>query len=69
MDPNTRIIEGTYGANRESQTGQVKIEGFHLYNDRTKLNIFFDKADRAYRTGFKLSNKQVNDLELNNNVT
>ena len=69
LDPNTRIIEGTYGANRESRTGQAKVEGFHLYNDRTGLNVFFNKADRTYKTGFKLNRNQIVDLKQNKNVT
>ena len=32
LDPNTKIIEGTLGANMEANGGPSKIEGYHLYN-------------------------------------
>merc|ERR1712222_160621 len=53
LDPDTKIIEGTLGANREVNGGPPKIEGYHFYNDRTGFNGFFDKNGRRYRTGFE----------------
>jgi hypothetical protein len=48
LDPNTKIIEGTLGANMEANGGPSKIEGYHLYNDNTGFDAFFDKNGRRY---------------------
>ena len=68
LDGNTKVIEGTLGANREARGGAPKIEGYHLYNNKTGLNAFFDKSGKVYRTGFLLNEGQVRDLENNNNI-
>ena len=46
LDPDTKIIEGTLGANREANGGPPKIEGYHLYNEKTGFHAFFDKNRR-----------------------
>ena len=43
LDPDTQIIKGTLGANHEAKGGPPKIEGYHLYNEKTGFNTFFDK--------------------------
>ena len=48
IDPDTKIIKGTLGANCEANGGPPKIEGYHFYNDRTRFNDFFDKNGRRY---------------------
>ena len=68
LDPDTKIIKGTLGANREANGGPPKIEGYHLYNDRTGFNAFFDKNGRRYRTGFEANAGQRNDIDLNCNM-
>lgn len=68
LDPDTRIIKSTLGANREANGGPPKIEGYHLYNDRTGFNAFFDKNGRLYRTGFEANAGQRNDIDLNCNI-
>ena len=68
LDPNTKIIEGTLGANREANGGAPKIEGYHLYNDRTGFNAFFDKNGRRYRTGFETNRSQKIDIKTNSNM-
>ncbi len=68
LDPDTKIIEGTLGANREANGGPPKIEGYHLYNDRTGFNGFFDKNGRRYRTGFETNRSQKIDIKTNSNM-
>lgn len=68
LDPDTKIIEGTLGTNREENSGPPKIEGYHLYNDRTGFNGFFDKNGRRYRTGFEINKSQEIDLKTNSNI-
>ena len=68
LDPDTKIIEGTLGANREANGGPPKIEGYHLYNDRTGINCFFDKNGRQYRTGFETNRSQKIDIKTNSNM-
>jgi hypothetical protein len=67
LNPDTRIIKGTFGGNREARDGTPKIQGYHLYNDKTGFNAFFDMNGRQYRTGMKASNAQQKDLKQNNN--
>jgi len=68
LDPDTKIIEGTLGANMEANGGPSKIQGYHLYNDRTGFNAFFDKNGRRFRTGFNTNAGQKNDIDLNCNM-
>ena len=68
LDPDTKIIKGTLGLNREANGGPPKIEGYHLYNDRTGFNAFFDKNGKLYRTGFEANTGQRNDIDLNCNM-
>ena len=68
LNPDTKIIEGTLGANREANGGPPKIEGYHLYNDKTGFNAFFDKNGRRYRTGFEINRSQKIDIKTNSNM-
>ena len=68
LDGNTKVIEGTLGANREARCGAPKTEGYHLYNDKTGLNVFFDKSGKLYRTGFILNDGQAKDIRDNRNI-
>lgn len=69
LDPDTIMIKGTLGANHQAKGGPSKIEGYHLYNDRTGFNSFFDKNGRRYRTGFKTNLGQKIDVQTNGNIT
>ena len=68
LDPDTKIIKGTLGANREANGGPPKIQGYHLYNDKTGFNAFFDKNRRLYRTGFEANRSQKIDIKTNSNM-
>ena len=68
LDPDTKIIEGTLGANRETNGGPPKIEGYHLYNDKTGFNSFFDRNGKQYRTGFETNRRQRIDIKTNGNI-
>ena len=68
LDPDTKIIKGTLGANCESNGGPTKIEGYHFYNDKTGFNGFFDRNGRRYRTGFEPNRSQKIDIKTNNNM-
>lgn len=69
LDPNIKIIEGTLGVNRQVKYGKTpKIEGCHLYNEKTGFNSFFDMNGKRYRTGFKANPKQQNDITINSNI-
>ena len=68
LDPDTEIIEGTLGANREANDGPPKIQGYHLYNDKTGFNAFFDKNKKLYRTGFEANRSQKIDIKTNSNM-
>lgn len=68
LNPDTKIIEGTLGANSEKIFGRPKEHGYHLYNDITGVNVFFTKNGRIYRTGFKTNISQQNDLKTNGNM-
>jgi hypothetical protein len=62
------MIEGTLGANMEANGGPPKIEGYHLYNDKTGFDAFFDKNGRRYRTGMNANAGQRDDIDLNGNI-
>ena len=49
----------TLVANREAKDGTPKIEGYHLYNDSTRINTFFDKNGRRYRTNFETNSNMM----------
>lgn len=68
LDPDTKIIEGTLGANREAKDGTSKVNGYHFYNTRTGFNAFFDKSGRRYRTGFNTKPSQQKDISSNCNI-
>ena len=68
LDVNTKVIEGTLGTNREARGGAPKTEGYHLYNDKTGLNVFFDKSEKVYKTGFITNRGQKVDLKKNQNL-
>lgn len=68
LDPDTKIIEGTLGKNMEANDGPSKMDGYHLYNERTGFNAFFDKSGRRYITGFETNQSQKEDLALNANM-
>ena len=68
LDPDTKIIKGTLGANREANGGPPKIQGYHLYNDKTGFNAFFDKNRRLYRTGFEANRSQKIEIKTNSNM-
>jgi hypothetical protein len=68
LDPNTKIIKGTLGANMEANGGPSKIEDYHLYNSNTGLNAFFDENGKRFRTVFKANQGQKNDIDLNGNT-
>jgi len=60
------MIKGTLGAaNREARDVTPKFEGYHLYNDKTEFDAFFDRNGRRYRTGMKASDAQQNDIKQN----
>lgn len=68
LDPDTIMIKGTLGANRQAKGGPPKIEGYYLYNERTGFSSFFDENGRRYRTGFKTNRGQEIDIQTNGNI-
>jgi len=68
LNPDTKIIKGTLGANKEANGGPPKIEGYHLYNDKTGFDAFFDKNGRQYRTGMEANRGQKIDIKTNGNI-
>lgn len=46
----------------------IEIEGYHLYNDKTGFDAFFDKNGRRYRTGMKVNRKQKIDIKIHGNI-
>lgn len=46
LDPDMKVITGTLGGNIEAEGGPPKIEGYHLYNDNTGFDAFFDRNGR-----------------------
>lgn len=67
LDPETRIIPGTFGEYQQSRGVGPKLEGYHLYNDRTKFNAFFEGSTMRYHTGMKANQKQQTDIKENHN--
>ena len=68
LDPNTKEISGTFGANREARDGTPKTEGTHLYNPKTKNDLFFGPGNRL-KSGWKTNQGQSKDIEINHNLT
>ena len=68
LNPDTKIIEGTLGANMEANGGPPKIEGYHLYNDKTRIDAFFDKNGRRDRTVMRVNRGQTEDIKTNGNI-
>jgi hypothetical protein len=68
LDPDTKIIKGTLGANMEAKVRGPKISGYNFYNPKTGLNVFFEKNGRQYRTGFHTNDGQKDDISLNSNI-
>jgi hypothetical protein len=68
LEPSTREIKGTFGANREARDGSPKTHGTHLYNPRTKNDVFFGPSNRL-KSGWKTNQSQSRDIEINNNLT
>jgi hypothetical protein len=68
LEPNTKEIRGTFGANREARDGTPKTDGTHLYNPITKNDLFFGQGNRL-KSGWKTNQGQSKDIEINNNLT
>ena len=68
LEPNTKEIRGTFGANREARDGTPKTEGTHLYNPITKKDLFFGQGNRL-KSGWKTNQGQSKDIEINHNLT
>ena len=68
LNPSTKMIKGTLGANREKNNGTPKTKGYHFYNDKTGFNGFFNKNEKRYRIGFTANTGQKNDIDTNNNM-
>ena len=69
LDPNTKIIPGTWGANFERITGAPQTQGYHFYNNETGIDAFFLKDGNLFRSVMKLNDGQKSDLNNNQNVT
>lgn len=41
----------------------------HIYNEKTGVDVVINAETYDYVTAFKLSEKQIEDLKNNNNVT
>ena len=67
LDLETTVIRGTFGANREAKGGPARIEGYHLYNNKTGYNAFFDLGGNRYRTGMQANEAQRADIKENQN--
>ena len=69
IDPDTYVIRGTLGAKREQRNPFVKkCEGYHLYNDKTRVVAFYDLNDRNLRTFMAVKQRDRTDLLLNGNL-
>lgn len=68
LQPSTKEIKGTFGANREARDGPPKTHGTHLYNPITKNDLFFGPGNRL-KSGWKTNQGQSRDIEINNNLT
>lgn len=68
LQPSTKEIKGTFGANREARDGTPKTHGTHLYNPITKNDLFFGPGNRI-KSGWKTNQSQSRDIEINNNLT
>lgn len=69
LSPDTKVIPGTLGANREANGGPPKIEGFHLFNDKTGVDALFDKNSRKFRTLMEANPGQQYDIENNGKIS
>ena len=68
LQPSTKEIKETFGANHEARDGPTKTHGTHLYNPRTKNDLFFGPGNRL-KSGWKTNQGQSRDIEINNNLT
>ena len=65
LNPNNKIIEGTWGANNPDVE---TIPGFHHYNEETGFNAFFRKDGKRFLSMMILNENQKIDLLKNGNV-
>ena len=80
LDPNIKVIRGTLGANRERkidlkrQTNPElrrvpKLQGYLVYNKKTKVACFYDLKDRNLRTFQSIARESdLTDLLENRNL-
>lgn len=69
INPDTYVIRGTLGANREQRKPKLKkFEGYHLYNDKTRMDAFYDLNNRNLRTFMSVTENDRNDILLNGNL-
>ena len=54
VDPSTKIKEGTYKKN---------IEVLHYFNEETGLNVMIRQDDNTFLSGWKLNNKQLENVK------
>jgi len=77
IDPDTAVIRGTLGANREKRAEkkrltnpevprEPKLEGYIVYNVRTQVASFYDLKDRNLRTFMLISRPSDRDDIVNN---
>jgi len=65
LEPNTKEIRGTFGANREAHDGTPKTDGTHFYNPIPKNDLFFGQGNRL-KSDLKTNQGQSKDIEINN---
>jgi hypothetical protein len=68
LHSDTKIIEGTLGANLEANGGPTRIEGYHAYNEVTGFSAFFEKYGNRYRTITQPNGGQKQNLKINKNI-
>lgn len=79
IDPDTKVIKGTFGKRREIRRKRAMkrdstlkalphSKGFLLYNSKTNLVSFYEGKTRRLVTYFKPSPNQIKDIKSNQNI-
>lgn len=79
IDPDTKVIKGTFGkqreirSKRERKRGSTRKQfrsrkGFLLYNSKTNVVAFYEEKTRVLVTYLKASDKQIRDIQSNQNI-
>jgi hypothetical protein len=67
LHPKTQVRQGTLNANRAARGEGNIVNGVHLYNPKTQLDLFFE-GETFVTTGWKIPDENVAEFLATNNL-